>query len=87
MPLACATPQFASGSAGATSTIDIQKGAARRQALLEARFDDAHAVLRGGPRVAEEQVEGLRVGQRRALDPFARRHVLEPFRCDKGLVN
>ena len=42
----------------ALEIVDVEEGAARGQAFEEARLDDAHAVLCGGPRVAARRADG-----------------------------
>jgi hypothetical protein len=63
----------------ARMSVDIEEHAATWQDFCEALLYDPHAILRGGPCVAEEQVEGHRVRQLFANDLRAARSVFEPF--------
>jgi hypothetical protein len=70
----------------ALEIVHVEKGTATREALEEAHLDDAHTVLCGGPCVAQEKVEGLRVAAscRRKLHPLVVGDVLET--TQRGIV-
>ena len=51
---------------GGSACVDVEEHAACWQYFAEALLHNLHAILRGWPRVAEEQVESRWVGQRLA---------------------